>query len=79
MKTAISLPNDTFENAERYAKANGFTRSELYATALREYLERREREQIMARINAASEEMDTSLDPALARLQAASTTPNEDW
>lgn len=79
MKTAISLPDDTFNDAERYAKTHGLTRSELYATAVREYLERRERENLIARINAVCAEVDTSLDPALERLQTKSTTPAEDW
>jgi metal-responsive CopG/Arc/MetJ family transcriptional regulator len=40
MKTAISIPDEVFEAAERTAKAPGVSRSEFYATAVREDLER---------------------------------------
>jgi metal-responsive CopG/Arc/MetJ family transcriptional regulator len=38
MKTAISLPNDVFESADELAQRLGISRSELYATAVAEYL-----------------------------------------
>jgi hypothetical protein len=43
MKTAISIPDDVFRDAERAAKRLGVSRSELYTRAVREYLgERRD-------------------------------------
>jgi hypothetical protein len=38
MKTAISIPDDVFESAERTAKRLGVSRSELFTRAMREYL-----------------------------------------
>ena len=38
MKTAISIPDDVFREAERAAKRLGVSRSELYARAMREFL-----------------------------------------
>ena len=38
MKTAISLPDELFEEADRVAKKRGISRSELYAHALEEHL-----------------------------------------
>ncbi|MFT6733130.1 MAG: metal-responsive CopG/Arc/MetJ family transcriptional regulator [Polaribacter sp.] len=38
MKTAISIPDNTFELAEHFANSAGMTRSELYTTAVLEYL-----------------------------------------
>jgi metal-responsive CopG/Arc/MetJ family transcriptional regulator len=38
MKTAISIPDDVFETAERAAKRLGVSRSELFTRAMREYL-----------------------------------------
>ncbi|MBW2720031.1 MAG: ribbon-helix-helix protein, CopG family [Deltaproteobacteria bacterium] len=38
MKTAVSVPNEVFERAERLAKRLKVSRSELYSRALREYL-----------------------------------------
>ena len=40
MKTAISIPDETFEAAETLAGRLGLSRSELYATAVAEYLAR---------------------------------------
>ncbi|HUZ52108.1 MAG TPA: ribbon-helix-helix protein, CopG family [Streptosporangiaceae bacterium] len=39
MKTAISLPDDTFEQASRRAEELGISRSEFFARAARRYLD----------------------------------------
>ncbi|HVJ18038.1 MAG TPA: ribbon-helix-helix domain-containing protein [Polyangiaceae bacterium] len=38
MKTAISVPDDVFEQAEQAAKRLGISRSELFTRAVREFL-----------------------------------------
>lgn len=38
MKTAVSVPDDVYEQAERLARRTGRSRSEIYSTALREYV-----------------------------------------
>ncbi len=40
MKTAISLPDELFEAMEQLVRRSGGSRSELYASALREYVQR---------------------------------------
>jgi predicted transcriptional regulator len=40
MKTAISVPNEVFEQAERLARQQGRSRSEFYSAAVREYVAR---------------------------------------
>lgn len=40
MKTAISIPDDVFEAAERWARRTERSRSQLFSDALREYLAR---------------------------------------
>src|ERR1700704_4101975 len=40
MKTAISIPNDLFDGAERLARRTRRSRSRLFTDALREYLAR---------------------------------------
>lgn len=42
MKTAISIPDHLFERAESVARQLDVSRSELYATALRTFLEQHE-------------------------------------
>jgi len=38
MKTAVSVPDDIYDQAERLARRTGRSRSEIYSTALREYV-----------------------------------------
>lgn len=39
MKTDVSLPDELFALANDFAKQHGLSRSELYATALRNYID----------------------------------------
>ena len=48
MKTAISLPDTLFKEAEAAAKDLGLTRSKLIQTALEEFLQRRRDEEVAA-------------------------------
>jgi metal-responsive CopG/Arc/MetJ family transcriptional regulator len=40
MKTAVSIPDDVFEGAERLARRTKKTRSQLFSDAIKEYLAR---------------------------------------
>jgi metal-responsive CopG/Arc/MetJ family transcriptional regulator len=51
MKTAISLPDPLFEEAEAAAKDLGLSRSKLIQTALEEFLKRRRDEALTEAIN----------------------------
>lgn len=44
MKTAVSIPDDLFEAAEKAAERRGSTRSGLYAEALASFLAREEQQ-----------------------------------
>lgn len=66
MKTAISLPDDLFVLADDFAKQHGLSRSELYATALRKYIEAHRRDNLTERINRACETLDTALPSEVA-------------
>jgi metal-responsive CopG/Arc/MetJ family transcriptional regulator len=80
MKTAISIPDPVFEEAERLAKERGVSRSELYAQAVAEYVKSQRfagvRERLDAVYKAAPE--DSELDPLIASAQTASLS-KEDW
>ncbi len=52
MKTAVSLPNDLFESAEVLAEELGFTRSELYARAVDDYVRKHRKSEIKKRLKA---------------------------
>lgn len=72
MKTAISINEELFESAEKFAQERGMSRSELYATALRHYLEERRSGRITERLDEIYNAESASLDPTIARLQAHS-------
>jgi metal-responsive CopG/Arc/MetJ family transcriptional regulator len=46
MKTAISIPDDVFEGAERLARRTKKSRSQLFSDAVREYLSRHAADEI---------------------------------
>lgn len=78
MKTAISLPDAVFEQAEALAQQLGLSRSELYTKALQSYLKRYNREQILLKLNQVYGTESSELNPVMARMQFMSL-PHEDW
>ena len=50
MKTAVSVPDDVFERADRLARRSGLSRSEVYSRALREYVARHAPNNVVATI-----------------------------
>ena len=80
MKTAISIPDKVFQAAERAGAKLGMSRSELYVTAVREYIERHGRDGITDELKDVygTYEVDSKLDPVLAQMQSASL-PKDTW
>lgn len=78
MKTAVSVPDALFEAAEAFAGRHNMTRSELYATALRRYLEERRGEGVTEKLDEIYGAEPESLDPQLARMQIRSL-PKDEW
>lgn len=69
MKTAISLPDELFERAERAAERLRLNRSQLYAQALQEYLDRTDPEALTAAFNVVYSTEPSDLDPVLWEMQ----------
>jgi metal-responsive CopG/Arc/MetJ family transcriptional regulator len=69
MKTAISLPDELFSAADALAGRLGVSRSELYATAVAEFLAKHNPSEITARLNQLYESEPSALDPDLRRAQ----------
>lgn len=65
MKTAVSVPNDVFEQAERLARRAGRSRSDVYSAALREYLARHATDELTATINEVIDDLgeEAAVDP----------------
>jgi metal-responsive CopG/Arc/MetJ family transcriptional regulator len=78
MKTAISLPDSVFQEAEALARQLGLSRSELYTNAIRAHLDKYKNDQILQRLNQVYAEESSALDPIMAGMQFLSL-PSEDW
>jgi metal-responsive CopG/Arc/MetJ family transcriptional regulator len=59
VKTAISLPEPLFDRAEAVAHSLNISRSQLFATAVDEFLKRHERRALLEAINRAYEDSPT--------------------
>ena len=57
MKTAVSIPDDIFERAEELARRKRRSRSEVYATALNEYVARHADDKVTEAMNRVSSEL----------------------
>ena len=70
MKTAISIPDDIFEEAERLARRTKQSRSRLFSEALKEYVARRTPDKVtdaMDAVLAKIGQQDTAFVTAAAR------------
>ena len=77
MKTAISIPDDLFDDAEKLARALKKSRSRLYRDAVREYVARHSADQVteaLDRVCAAARS-----DSAFAATAARQTLKRSDW
>jgi metal-responsive CopG/Arc/MetJ family transcriptional regulator len=77
MKTAISLPDDLFESADVLAQELGVSRSELYATAVAEYLAKHRDQDLTARLNQVYATESSGLDRKVRDAQGQSVRPRE--
>jgi metal-responsive CopG/Arc/MetJ family transcriptional regulator len=78
MKTAISLPDDLFAEAEALATELGTSRSHLYASAVREYLARHRPDAVTAALDRVYASADLRADPAVAAA-AAQILARSEW
>ena len=77
MKTAISLPDDLFEAAERLASRRGLSRSAIYALALREYLRGHDDEAVTKKLDEVYRDDPGHLPADLLAVSIAALTRDE--
>jgi hypothetical protein len=65
MKTAVSVPDDLFQQAEAAARRLRVSRSELYAKAIAEFLNRQDEKSITERLNDVYSRQPAKVDPGL--------------
>jgi hypothetical protein len=78
MKTAISIPNDVFEAAEKLARRLGVSRSQLYTSAVSEFLRRHFTDGVTEKLNEIYGEEPSELDSVTRALQYANLG-QEEW
>ncbi len=78
MKTAISIPDDVFTNAEKLARALKKSRSQLYSHALKEYVARHAPDQVTEALDRVCEDMPAA-DNAFAKAAARRTLRRSEW
>ncbi len=66
MKTAISVPDELFAEADRLARRLKRSRSRVYADAIREYVARHDSESVTAHLNRLYDAPDSGPDPAIS-------------
>ncbi len=77
MKTAISIPDELFEGADKLAEKMGVSRSKLYVSAIKSYLEAHEDGAVIDKLNDVYGKVDSRLDPGVKKLQARSISGNQ--
>lgn len=78
MKTAISIPDDLFEDAERLARMLNKSRSRLYGDAVREYVARHSADHVTGALDEVVEGM-TPDEADFAIAAARATLDRSDW
>lgn len=79
MKTAISIPDDTFERATRRARELGMSRSEFFATAAVRYLAELDRTSLTGRIDEALTLTGDDQDTAVAVSAGRRRLTRQEW
>ncbi|MDP2181990.1 MAG: hypothetical protein Q8K99_05395 [Actinomycetota bacterium] len=78
MKTAISIPDDVFSDAEELARELNQSRSQLYSRAVREYVARHSADSVTAALDSiCAEEPNPNND--FIKAAAKCTLERSDW
>ena len=82
VKTAISMPDETFDRVCRRAAALGMSRSEFFARAAKRYLDELDAESLTGQIDTALEAIDSpdeSQEIAVAVGRRQLSAAGDDW
>jgi metal-responsive CopG/Arc/MetJ family transcriptional regulator len=78
MKTAISIPDKLFVAADQYAQNHGFSRSNLYAKAIAQFLDQHPADYITNQLNKVYKGKESKLNNTVSSLQFNSIE-KEEW
>ncbi|MGH2427589.1 MAG: ribbon-helix-helix protein, CopG family [Candidatus Limnocylindria bacterium] len=80
MKTAISVPDGLFAEVERLVRRSGRPRSEMYSTALREYVARHAPDGVTEALDGAVEQLgDAALEHRFSDVAARRVLATTEW
>jgi metal-responsive CopG/Arc/MetJ family transcriptional regulator len=79
VKTAISLPDDTYEQATKQAAELGISRSEFFARAARNYLDQLAAQSLTQQIDEALQASDDDSNAAAAAAGRGYLARQDDW
>lgn len=79
VKTAISLPDDTYEQATRQAAELGISRSEFFARAARSYLDQLAAQSLTRQINEALQATQDDSNAAAASAGRRHLADQDEW
>ena len=79
MKTAISLPDRVYREAEGYAKRTRKSRSQLYAEALAEYLARHAPDEVTEAMNVVVDELGDAVADSFVQRAGRRVLGSVEW
>ena len=79
MKTAISISDGVFDEADRLAVSMGVSRSQLYATAVAQFIEMHRGDGVTEALNIVYAGRPAQLDGRLVEMQAATIATDDGW
>ena len=79
MKTAISIPDDLFQEADRLAAELKQSRSQLYSRAVREYIARHSPDRVTAALNEVYTGEPDGLELEFLRIAALEAFDHSEW
>jgi metal-responsive CopG/Arc/MetJ family transcriptional regulator len=79
MKTAVSLPDEVFRSAERFARRARKSRSGLYADALTEYLARHAPDEVTEDMNRVVDQLGEAASDPFIRRAARRLVEGVEW
>lgn len=78
MKTAISIPDSIFQEADNLAQRLGVSRSELYVKAVSDYIKTHKYQNVTELLNQVYGSSVAKIDEEVSSIQFRSI-PKEDW
>jgi metal-responsive CopG/Arc/MetJ family transcriptional regulator len=78
MKTAISIPDNVFQRAERFARRAGRSRSEVFSAAIQEYVARHAPDEVTEAMDRVCADMPDQQD-AFVRAASRRALERTEW